>query len=131
MDRPTYGGEHMSMTHRALMVPAQFAELARSLAAAFEPVSGAGMFRSPVYDTEGVVQFYCSNGLIQDEYAALLDDPTGDKLWAAVQKAGAQIPEAAVRQMMQNAIVRSDCNVLDIVAEKGLAGHHNPKGEPL
>ena len=119
----------MTMTHRAMLVLPEHAELARSLAAAFEPTSGAGMFIRPVYDNDGVVRFFASNGLIQDNYAELLDDSTGDKLWAAVQAAGAQVPEAAVRAMMAGSVVRADCNVLDLIAELGLYGHNDPNGD--
>lgn len=109
-----------------MMVPAAYAELARSLSAAFEPTSGAGMFTTPVYAKDGTIPYFCSNGHIQDVYAEMLDDSTGDKLWAAIQAAGAQVPEAAVRAMMAGAIVRADCSVLDIVAEMGLYGHSDP-----
>lgn len=118
-----------TMTHRAMLVPTAYVELARALTAAFEPVSGAGMFVTPVYANDGSIPYYASNGAVQENYAALLDDATGDALWAAIQAAGAQVPEAAVRAMMAGAVVRSDCNVLDIVAEKGLYGHTDPKGE--
>ena len=121
----------MSMTHRAMLVPSAYVELARALTAAFEPVSGAGMFVTPVYDTDGVIRYYASNGQIQEDYAALLDDATGDALWAAIQAAGRQAPEADVRAMMAGAIVRSDCNVLDLIAELGLYGHNNPNGDAL
>ena len=119
----------MTMTHRAMLVEAAYVDLARALTAAFEPVSGAGMFVTPVYATDGTIPYYCSNGHIQDVYAEMLDDATGDKLWAAIQAAGVQVPEVAVRAMMQTAIVRADCNVLDIVAEMGLAGHSDPTAE--
>lgn len=119
----------MTMTNRAMMVLPDHAPLARSLAAAFEPTSGAGMFVTPVYDHDGVIRYYASNGAVQEPYAELLDDATGDKLWAAVQAAKAPIPEASIRAMMAGAIVRTDCNVLDLVAELGLYGHNDPKGD--
>ncbi len=119
----------MSQVHRAMMVLPEHAALAASLAAALAHVSGAGMFATPVYDHDGVIRYYASNGNIDEEFAALVGDPTGDALWAAIQAAGAQVPEAAVRAMMQTAIVRADCNVLDIVAEMGLAGHSDPTAE--
>lgn len=120
----------MSMTHRAMLVPTAYVDLARALTAAFEPVSGAGMFVTPVYANDGTIPYYASNGAIQDTYAALLDDATGDALWAAIQAAGVQVPEADVRAMMAGAIVRADCNVLDLIGELGLYGHNDPKAEP-
>ena len=119
----------MSQVHRAMVVLPEHAALASSLAAALAPVSGAGMFATPVYDHDGTIRFFASNGNIDEEFAALVDDPTGDALWAAIQAAGAQVPEAAVRAMMAGAVVRSDCNVLDIVAEMGLYGHTDPTAE--
>ena len=119
----------MTMTHRAMLVPSAYVELARALTAAFEPVSGAGMFVTPVYDNDGVIRYYASNGNIDQEFAALVDDATGDALWAAIQAAGVQVPEADVRAMMAGSIVRADCNVLDLIAELGLYGHTDPKGE--
>ena len=119
----------MSQVHRAMMVMPEHATLAASLVAALAPVSGAGMFATPIYDNDGVIRYYASNGNIDEEFAALVDDPTGDALWAAIQAAGAQVPEAAVRAMMAGAVVRADCNVLDIVAEMGLYGHTNPTAE--
>jgi len=118
------------MIHRAMLVPAAYASLARALTEAFEPVSGAGMFVTPVYANDGTIPYYASNGAVQEEYAALMDDSTGDALWAAIQAAGAQVPEADVRAMMAGAIVRSDCNVLDLIGELGLYGHNDPKAEP-
>ena len=119
----------MSQVHRAMMVKPEHAALAASLAAALAPVSGAGMFATPVYDHDGTIRFFASNGNIDEEFAALVDDASGDALWAALQAAGAQVPEAAVRAMMAGAVVRSDCNVLDIVAEMGLYGHNDPTAE--
>ena len=119
----------MSMVHRAMLVLPEHAALAASLAAALAPVSGAGMFATPVYDNDGVIRFFASNGNIDEEFAALVDDPTGDALWAAVQAAGAQVPEAAVRAMMAGAVVSDTKTVLALVAEKGLYGHTDPKGE--
>ena len=118
-------------THRAILVPAAYAPLARQLAAAFAPMSGPGMFVTPVYDVNGKVRYYTSNGPIDSELAALVDDPTGDALWAAIQAAGAQAPEAAVRAMMAGAIVRSDCAVLDMIAaDPELYGHNDPREQP-
>lgn len=108
------------------MVPTSFAELARSLAESFAPVSGAGMFTTPVYAKDGSIPYYASNGNIDDEFASMIDDSTGDTLWAAVQAVGAQIPEYAVRSMMAGSIVRSDCNVLDLIREMDLHGHDDP-----
>jgi len=119
----------MSQVHRAMMVLPEHAALAASLAAALASVSGAGMFATPVYDNDGVIRYRASNGNIDEEFAALVDDASGDALWAAVQSAGAQVPEAAVRALMAGAVVRADCNVLDIVAEMGLYGHTDPKGQ--
>lgn len=120
----------MSQVHRAMMVLPEHAALAASLAAALAPVSGAGMFATPVYDHDGVIRYYASNGNIDEEFAALVDDPTGDKLWAAVQAAGAQVPEAAVRAMMAGAVVSSTKSVLALIAEDpDLYGHTDPKGE--
>lgn len=119
----------MSMTHRAMLVESAYVELARALTAAFEPVSGAGMFITPVYANDGTIPYYASNGAIQDTYAALLDDATGDALWAAIQAAGVQVPEAAVRGLMAGSIVRADCSVLDLIAEMGLYGHNDPNGD--
>lgn len=114
-------------THRAILVPAAYAPLARQLCEAFAPISGPGMFVTPVYDNAGVIRYYASNGPIDSDLAALVDDPTGDALWAAIQAAGAQVPEAAVRAMMAGAIVRSDCAVLDLIAaDPGLYGHNDP-----
>ena len=118
----------ITYTHRAMLVGAAYAPLARQLCEAFAPVSGPGMFVTPVYDVDGVIRFFASNGPIDSDIAALLDDPTGDALWAAIQAAGAQVPEAAVRAMMAGAIVRSDCAVLDLIAaDPTLAGHNNPR----
>lgn len=119
----------MSQVHRAMMVLPEHAALAASLAAALAPASGANMFVTPVYDNDGVIRYYASNGNIDQEFAALVDDPTGDALWAALQAAGAQVPEAAVRAMMAGSIVRADCNVLDLIAEMGLYGHNDPNGD--
>lgn len=119
----------MSQVHRAMMVLPEHAALAASLAAALAPVSGAGMFATPVYDHDGTIRFFASNGNIDEEFAALIDDPTGDALWAALQAAGAQVPEAAVRAMMAGAVVSDAKTVLNLVAEKGLYGHSGPKGE--
>lgn len=116
----------MSQVHRAMMVKPEHAALAASLAAALAPVSGAGMFATPVYDNDGVIRYRCSNGNIDEEFAALVDDPTGDALWAAVQAAGAQVPEAAVRAMMAGAVVSDTKTVLALVAERGLYGHNDP-----
>lgn len=121
----------MTMTHRAMLVPSAYVDLARALTAAFEPVSGAGMFVTPVYAHDGTIPYYASNGQIQAEYAALMDDSTGDALWAAIQAAGVQVPEAAVRGMMAGSVVRADCNVLDLIAELGLYGHNDPNGDAL
>lgn len=119
-------------TYRAMLVPAAYAPLARQLAAAFAPMSGPGMFVTPVYDVDGEIRYYASNGPIDSDLAALVDDPTGDTLWAAIQASGAPVPEAAVRAMMAGAIVRSDCNVLDLIAaDPTLAGHNDPNGEAL
>ena len=121
----------MSQVHRAMMVKPEHAALASSLAAALAPVSGAGMFATPVYDNDGVIRYYASNGNIDEEFAALVDDPTGDALWAAIQAAGAQVPEAAVRAMMAGSIVRSDCAVLDLIAaDPELYGHNDPRDTP-
>lgn len=118
----------MKMVARAMMVPAAYAPLARQLCEAFAPISGTGMFVTPVYDNAGVIRYYASNGPIDSDIAALLDDPTGDALWAAIQAAGAQVPEAAVRAMMAGAIVRADCSVLDLIAaDPTLAGHNDPR----
>lgn len=120
----------MSMTHRAMLVPTAYVDLARALTAAFEPVSGAGMFVTPVYANDGTIPYYASSGAIQDTYAALMDDATGDALWAALQAAGAQVPEAAVRGLMAGAIVRADCSVLDLIAaDPDLYGHNDPNGD--
>jgi len=116
-------------THRAMLVPAAYAPLARQLAEAFAPISGPGMFVTPVYDNDGVIRYYASNGNIDEEFAALVDDPTGDALWAALQAAGDQVPEGAVRAMMAGAVVSDTKTVLNLVAEKGLYGHNDPKGE--
>ena len=117
----------ITYTHRAMLVGAAYAPLARQLCEAFAPVSGPGMFVTPVYDVDGVIRFFASNGPIDSDIAALLDDPTGDALWAAIQAAGAQVPEAAVRAMMAGAIVRSDCVVLDLIAaDPELYGHNSP-----
>lgn len=121
----------ITYTHRAMLVGAAYAPLARQLCEAFAPVSGPGMFVTPVYDVDGVIRFFASNGPIDSDIAALLDDPTGDALWAAIQAAGAQVPEADVRAMMAGAIVRSDCAVLDLIAaDPTLAGHNNPLEQP-
>lgn len=118
----------ITYTHRAMLVGAAYAPLARQLCEAFAPVSGPGMFVTPVYDVDGVIRFFASNGPIDSDIAALLDDPTGDALWAAIQAAGAQVPEAAVRAMMAGAIVRADCSVLDLIAaDPTLAGHNDPR----
>ena len=118
-------------THRAMLVPAAYAPLASQLAEAFAPVSGPGMFTSPVYDVDGEIRFFASNGPIDSDLAALVDDPTGNALWAAIQAAGAQVPEAAVRAMMAGAIVRSDCAVLDLIAaDPELSGHNDPRDTP-
>jgi hypothetical protein len=118
-------------THRAILVPAAYAPLARQLCEAFAPISGPGMFVTPVYDNAGVIRYYASNGPIDADLAALVDDPTGDALWAAIQAAGAQVPEAAVRAMMAGAIVRSDCAVLDLIAaDPELYGHNDPRETP-
>ena len=115
-------------THRAILVESAYASLARQLCEAFAPVSGPGMFVTPVYNTAGTVRFFASNGPIDANLAALVDDPTGDALWAAIQAAGAQVPEAAVRAMMAGAIVRADCSVLDLIAEQpDLYGHNDPR----
>lgn len=115
-------------THRAMLVPAAYAPLARQLAEAFAPVSGPGMFATPVYDVDGEIRYYASNGPIDADLAALIDDPTGDALWAAIQAAGAQVPEAAVRAMVAGAIVRTDCAVLDLIAaDPELYGHNDPR----
>lgn len=120
----------MSMTHRAMLVPSAYVDLARALTEAFEPVSGAGMFITPVYANDGTIPYYASNGAIQDTYAALLDDATGDALWAAIQAAGVQVPEAAVRALMAGAVVSSTKSVLALIAEDpDLYGHTDPKGE--
>lgn len=119
----------MSQVHRAMMVLPEHAALAASLAAALAPVSGEGMFATPVYDNDGTIRFFASNGNIDEEFAALVDDPTGDALWAAIQAAGAQVPEADVRAMMAGAIVRADCSVLDLIGEMGLYGHNDPNGD--
>jgi hypothetical protein len=74
-------------THRAILVPAAYAPLARQLCEAFAPISGPGMFVTPVYDNAGVIRYYASNGPIDSDLAALVDDPTGDALWAAIQAA--------------------------------------------
>lgn len=116
----------MSQVHRAMMVLPEHAALAASLAAALAPVSGAGMFATPVYDNDGVIRYYASNGNIDEEFAALVDDPTGDALWTAIQAAGAQVPEAAVRAMMAGAVVSDTKTVLALVAERGLYGHNDP-----
>lgn len=117
-------------THRAMLVPAAYAPLARQLAAAFAPMSGPGMFVTPVYDVDGVIRYYASNGPMDSDLAALVDDPTGDTLWAAIQAAGAPVPESPVRAMMAGAIVRSDCNVLDLIAaDPELHGHDDPNAE--
>ena len=119
-------------THRAMLVEAAYAPLVRQLAAAFAPMSGPGMFTSPVYDVDGEIRFFASNGPIDSDLAALVDDPTGDALWAAIQAAGAEAPEAAVRAMMAGAIVRSDCAVLDLIAaDPELHGHNDPNAEAL
>ena len=121
----------MKMVARAMMVPAAYAPLARQLCETFAPISGPGMFVTPVYDNAGVIRYYASNGPIDSDLAALVDDPTGDALWAAIQAAGAQVPEAAVRAMMAGAIVRSDCNVLDLIAaDPDLYGHNDPREAP-
>lgn len=117
-------------THRAMLVEEAYAEMAQQLVAVFAPVSGQGMFVTPVYDVNGVIRYRASNGPIDSDLAALVDDPTGDALWAAIQAAGAQVPEAAVRAMMAGAIVRADCSVLDLIAEQpDLYGHNDPMGE--
>lgn len=116
-----------TQVHRAMLVESAYAPLARQLCEAFAPISGPGMFVTPVYDNAGVIRYYASNGPIDSDLAALVDDPTGDALWAAIQAAGAQVPEAAVRAMMAGAIVRSDCAVLDLIAaDPGLYGHNDP-----
>lgn len=117
-----------TQVHRAMLVEEAYAEMAQQLVAVFAPVSGPGMFVTPVYDTAGTVRFFASNGPIDSDLAALVDDPTGDALWAAIQAAGAQVPEAAVRAMMAGAIVRADCSVLDLIAaDPTLAGHNDPR----
>lgn len=119
-----------AQVHRAMMVQEAYAEMAQKLVAVFAPVSGPGMFVTPVYDVNGVIRYYASNGPIDSDLAALVDDPTGDALWAAIQASGAPVPEAPVRAMMAGAIVRSDCNVLDLIAaDPELHGHDDPNAE--
>lgn len=117
-----------TQVHRAMLVEEAYAEMAQQLVAVFAPISGPGMFVTPVYGVDGVIRYRASNGPIDPELAPLVDDPTGDALWAAIQAAGAQVPEADVRAMMAGAIVRSDCNVLDLIAaDPTLAGHNDPR----
>ena len=117
-------------THCAMLVPAAYAPLARQLAEAFAPMSGPGMYSTPVYDKAGVIRYYASNGPIDSDLAALVDDPTGDALWAAIQASGAPVPEAPVRAMMAGSVVRTDCAVLDLIAaDPELHGHDDPNAE--
>ena len=116
-----------AQVHRAMLVEEAYAEMAQQLVAVFAPISGPGMFVTPVYDNAGVIRYRASNGPIDPELAPLVDDPTGDALWAEIQARGLQAPEAAVRAMMAGAIVRSDCAVLDLIAaDPELYGHNSP-----
>lgn len=117
-------------THRAMLVPASLAPLARGLAVSFAPVSGAGMYLTPVYAKGGSIPFYASNGPIDEQFAALVDDPTGDALWAAVSTQDNPPPESDIRALMAGSVVRADCTVLQLIAELGLHGHDNPNQEP-
>ena len=117
-----------TQVNRAMMVEEAYAEMAQKLVAVFAPVSGPGMFVTPVYDVNGVIRYRASNGPIDPELAPLVDDPTGNAMWTEIQARGLSAPEAAVRAMMSSAIVRSDCAVLDLIAaDPTLAGHNNPR----
>ena len=119
-----------TQVHRAMMVEEAYAEMAQKLVAVFAPVSGPGMFVTPVYDVNGVIRYRASNGPIDPELAPLVDDPTGNALWTEIQARGLSAPEAAVRAMMSSAIVRSDCAVLDLIAaDPELHGHDDPNAE--
>ena len=82
-----------TQVHRAMMVQEAYAEMAQKLVAVFAPVSGPGMFVTPVYDVNGVIRYRASNGPIDPELAPLVDDPTGNAMWTEIQARGLSAPE--------------------------------------
>ena len=104
-------------THRAMMVPPSYVELARALAAGLDPVAGSGMFPTALYDAQGQIAYYVSNGLIGEEFAALLDDPQA--LFAACEAVGAPVTLEQCQALLSSSIV-STRNALELMEEMGL-----------
>lgn len=66
----------MAYTHRTLIVPEQFAPLARQLTEAAAGPAGANMFKTPLSATgQEPATHYVSAGMIATDMAEVLSDP--------------------------------------------------------
>jgi hypothetical protein len=89
----------MSWVQRTMIVTAAQAPLARALTAGLAGASGTNMFATPLSATGALpATHYISTGLIQDSFAALLED--ADAVYAAAQQAGAPVTLAQINALL-------------------------------
>lgn len=86
--------------HRTMIVPVSHVVMARNICATLPPSnSGAGMFTTPL-SALGILPatHYISAGMIQQEFADLMDNPTA--LYAACQAAGLPYTQLQITLML-------------------------------
>ena len=102
----------MTYIHRTLIVPAEHAPLARSLAAHLAGPPGDGMWITPLAPiVGGDISHYVSSGPVGAEFGPMLTD--ADALWGAVQAA----TETGMESPMSGpsgarSVTRDDCEAL-------------------
>src|SRR5690625_474425 len=107
-----YGGRGMTYIHRTLIVPAEHAPLARSLAAHLAGPPGDGMWVVGLSeDGSEPATHYVSSGPVGAEFAPMLTD--ADALWGAVQAAtetGTESPMSGPSGA--RSVTQDDCEAL-------------------
>jgi hypothetical protein len=109
----------VSWVQRVLIVPDAYVALARSLAAGIATGdSGKGMWTTGLNASgSGVATHWISSGLIWPQFAAMLDDSTGQAIFTA---AGGQIPLATVQAMLAASTIRANADPFAVLAQLGL-----------
>lgn len=115
--------EITGFVHRAMFVETLYAPFAAAICEGFEPVSGAGMFQTSVYDSEGNVIYKVSNGMISAKFAEAIDDKTGAALFAMCQAAGSNVTEEQCQMLMAATISSPDRQAYDMAMENGWTFH--------
>lgn len=107
----------MSWTHRTLVVPAAYRDLAWTLANGITPGGPAeGMWTTELSATgDEPATHYISSGYISPESAALLGNAQ-----ATYDAAGGQVPLADIEALYANSVIRADEDPHAVIAELGL-----------